>query len=144
VRVPMMMSGSEQAAHGFAQDVETAKAQRRQFLINKKLLGKDGVMTNAALEKLEAMDLDALGKTLSSQLGKAYNPAPESGRLSGTYKQAIQRPSGKYAVVEKSKEFTLVPWRETMDRNLGKSISGVIKGQTISWTLTKGIGRSIS
>lgn len=139
-----LMSGSEQAAHGFAQDVETAKAQRRQFLINEKLLGKDGVMTNAALEKLEAMDLGALGKTLSSQLGKAYNPAPETGRLSGTYRQAIHRPSGKYAVVEKSKEFTLVPWRETMDRNLGKSISGVIKGSSISWTLTKGIGRSIS
>jgi len=43
-------------------------------------------------------------------------------------------------VIEKSKEFTLVPWRETMDRNLGKSVTGVIKGQTISWTLTKGRG----
>jgi len=113
-------------------------------LIQQNLLGKDGVMTNAALEKLETMDLDALGKTLSSELGKSYNPSPDTGRVSGTYRKAIQRPSGKYAVVEKSKEFTLVPWRETMDRNLGKSISGVIKGQTISWTLTKGIGRGIS
>jgi len=34
----------------------------------------------------------------------------------------------------------LVPWRETMDRNLGKSVTGVIKGQTIFWTLTKGRG----
>lgn len=46
--------------------------------------------------------------------------------------------------IEKSKEFTLVPWRETMDRNLGKSISGAVKGRTISWTLSKARGLSIS
>ena len=81
---------------------------------------------------------------MSDELAKPYKPAPQSGRMSGLYRQAIQRPSGKYAVIEKSKEFTLVPWRETMDRNLGKSISGVMKGQTISWTLTKARGQSIS
>lgn len=139
-----LMSGAIHTAHGFAEDVESVKAQRRQFLMNEKLLSKDGVVTNGTLEKLEKMDLDALGKTLSGELGKAYSPAPQSGSLSGIYRKAIHRPSGKYAMVEKSKEFTLVPWRETMDRNLGKSISGVIKGQTISWTLTKGIGRNIS
>ncbi len=139
-----LMSGQTLSGQGFAKDVEAAKVQRRQFLINEKLIGKDGIVSDAVLEKLEKMDLGALGKTLSSKMGKAYSPAPHSGQLSGTYRQAIVRPGGKYAVIEKSKEFTLVPWRETMDRNLGKSISGVIKGQTISWTLTKGIGRGIS
>jgi len=139
-----LLSKATHTAHGFAEDVEAVKAQRRQFLMKEKLISKDGVVTEAVLKKLEKMDLDTLGKTLGSKLGKAYNPAPESGRLSGTYRQVIQRPSGKYAVVEKSKEFSLVPWRETMDRNLGKSISGVIKGQTISWTLTKARGHSIS
>lgn len=139
-----LMSGQTFNAPGFAQDVEAAKVQRRQFLINEKLIDTDGIVRSAVLEKLEKMDLGALGKNLSSEMGKAYSPAPTSGPLSGTYRQVIHRPSGKYAVIEKSKEFTLVPWRETMDRNLGKSISGVIKGQTISWTLTKGIGRSIS
>ena len=139
-----LMSDAKDAAHGFAEEVEVVKAQRRQFLMNQKLVGGDGIVTNATLEKLEKIDLDALGKTLSSELGKSYSPAPQYGRLSGTYREAVHRPSGKYAVVEKSKEFTLVPWRETMDRNLGKSISGVVKGQTISWTLTQARGQSIS
>ena len=139
-----LMTGVSHTAHGFAEDVENAKAQRRQFLMTEKLIAKDGIVTPTTLKQLEKADLDSLGNKLSSELGKPYNPSPQSGRLTGTYVQAIQRPSGKYAVIEKSKEFTLVPWRETMDRNLGKSISGVIKGQTISWTLTKGIGRSIS
>jgi len=83
-------------------------------------------------------------KALSGQLGKPYKAASGSGRISGIYREAMQRPSGKYAVIGKSKEFMLVPWRETMDRNLGKSISGVMKGQTISWTLTKARGQSIT
>ena len=139
-----LMTGVSHSAHGFAEDVENAKAQRRQFLMTEKLIANDGIVTPTTLKQLEKADLHSLGNSLSSELGKPYNPSPQSGRLTGTYAQAIQRPSGKYAVIEKSKEFTLVPWRETMDRNLGKSISGVIKGQTISWTLTKGIGRSIS
>ena len=127
---------------GFGEEVETAKAQRREFLIQKGLIsGKEGV-SDGTLRALETLDLDVAGKSLSGALGKDYVAAPDRGHISGTYREAITRPSGKYAVIEKSKDFTLVPWRETMDRNLGKSISGSVKGQTISWTLNKGRGVS--
>jgi len=129
---------------GFGEDVEAAKIQRRQFLMERGLLAEKGAVTEGTLKALEKLDLDAAAKRLSSTLGKAYMQAPEQGQISGTYREAIIRPSGKYAVIEKSKEFTLVPWRETMDRNLGKSISGSMKGQTISWTLNKARGQSIS
>lgn len=129
---------------GFGEDIEVAKRQRRQFLIQRGLIGKTEAVTDGTLKALETLDLDAAAKRLSRTLGKAYKPAPEQGQIAGTYREAIVRPSGKYAVIEKSKEFTLVPWRETMDRNLGKSISGTLKGQTISWTLTKARGQGIS
>lgn len=129
---------------GFGEDVEAAKVQRRQFLMQQGLLtGKENV-TEGTMKALETLDLDGAAKGLSESLGKPYTQAPESGRISGTYREAIVRPSGKYAVIEKSKDFTLVPWREAMDRNLGKSISGAVKGQTISWTLNKTRGQSIS
>ena len=89
---------------------------------------------------MEQLDLKDAGQNLSREYDKPYKPAATSGKVSGIYRKAIERPSGKYAVIEKSKEFTLVPWREAMDRNLGKSVTGAIKGQTISWTLTKGRG----
>jgi DNA-binding XRE family transcriptional regulator len=135
---------NESHASGFGQEVETLKAQRQKFLLSQKLIQKSVGVTQNTLNALEKLDLDAAGKALSDEFGKPYKPAPQSGRISGVYRKAIQRPSGKYAVIEKSKEFTLVPWRETMDRNLGKSISGVVKGQTISWTLSKARGQSIS
>ena len=140
----LMSDKNESHASGFGQEVEALKAQRQKFLLSQKLIQKSSGVTQGTLDALEKLDLDAAGKALSDELAKPYKPAPQSGRMSGLYRQAIQRPSGKYAVIEKSKEFTLVPWRETMDRNLGKSISGVMKGQTISWTLTKARGQSIS
>ena len=92
------------------------------------------------MKSLEQLDLTNAGKSLSRDYDKPYKPAATSGKVSGIYRKAIVRPSGKYAVIEKSKEFTLVPWRETMDRNLGKSVTGIIKNQRISWTLTKDRG----
>ena len=129
---------------GFGEEVETAKAQRRQFLVQQGLISGKEEISEDTLKALETLDLNAAGKSLSGRLGKDYVAAPDKGNISGTYRQAIIRPSGKYAVIEKSKEFTLVPWRETMDRNLGKSISGAVKGQTISWTLNKSRGQNIS
>jgi len=140
----LRMSGQSGTYEGFGEEVESAKVQRRQFLMQQGLLSGKETVTEGTLKALETIDLDGAAKGLSESIGKPYTKAPEAGRISGTYRKAIVRPSGKYAVIEKSKDFTLVPWRETMDRNLGKSISGSLKGQTISWTLTKGRGQTLS
>ena len=142
--IELMRNPASDALSGFGKEVEALKAQRHKFLLSQKLIKKTSGVTHRTLEELEKRDLEAAGKALSKTLGKSYQAAPDSGRLTGIYRQVIDRPSGKYAVIEKSKEFTLVPWRSAMDRNLGKSISGVVRGQTISWTLTKARGQSIS
>lgn len=140
-----LRSGTEPGVYeGFGEEVEVAKIQRREFLMKRGLLSKDEVITDGTLKALEALDLDEAAKAISQRLRKTYHKAPDNGRISGLYREAILRPSGKYTIIEQSKEFTLVPWRKTMDRNLGKSISGAIKGQTISWTLNEGRGQSIS
>uniref|UniRef100_UPI000E5B4A05 DUF3363 domain-containing protein n=1 Tax=Salmonella enterica TaxID=28901 RepID=UPI000E5B4A05 len=43
--------------------------------------------------------------------------------------------SGKFAVVEKSHEFTLVPWRPNIDRQLGREVMGIVQGGSVSWQL---------
>ncbi len=137
----LLLSGTEnEIVKGFAEDVEAAKTQRRQFLIAQNILGKNAVLTQDSLNRLETLDLNNVGKELSDIYGKAYMHAPNSERISGIYREVIVRPSGKYAVIERSHEFTLVPWRATLDRSLGKSVTGIMRGQTISWTLSKGRG----
>jgi len=127
---------------GFGDDVEAAKTQRQQFLLSQGLISDGGQVTDETLKTLERLDLAKAGESLSREYDKPYTPVPSKGKLSGVYRKSIYRPSGKYAVIEKSKEFTLVPWREAMDRNLGKSVTGILKGQSISWSITKGRGIS--
>ena len=43
--------------------------------------------------------------------------------------------SGKYALVENSREFTLVPWRPILERHVGKQVSGIMRDDGISWTI---------
>lgn len=64
-------------------------------------------------------------------------------RFEGAYTRPITLASGKYAVFENSKEFTLVPWRPSFEDIRGKSITGKVGGSVIVWELagrTKGLG----
>jgi hypothetical protein len=45
-------------------------------------------------------------------------------RIEGIYRRHVDLASGRFAVIEKSREFTLVLWRPVLERNLGKSVSG--------------------
>ncbi|MDB5393203.1 MAG: hypothetical protein JWM91_709 [Rhodospirillales bacterium] len=53
--------------------------------------------------------------------------------VSGTFTATMQLSSGKFAIVEKSHEFTLVPWRSVTDRQFGREMLGVVQGGSVSW-----------
>jgi Protein of unknown function (DUF3363) len=56
-------------------------------------------------------------------------------RIEGVYRRSIELASGRFAVIEKSREFTLVPWRPVLERSLGRQVSGIAREETISWML---------
>ena len=105
-------------------------------------VSKDSLLPKAALEKLKDMDLRDAAKKLSEDNGKPYSALGTARTVEGIYQKSIDRPSGKFAVIERAKDFTLVPWRPVMDRNLGKSLSGRISAGGISWDVTKQRGLS--
>ena len=127
---------------GFGAEVKAAKEKRLAFLREQKFLKTSERLTQNVLKQLEARDLKAAGAKLSKEIGKPYFITAEKGQLTGVFRKVVNRPSGKYAVIETSGEFTLVPWRKTMDRNVGRSMRGEIGGATISWSLSKGRGLS--
>ncbi len=45
---------------------------------------------------------------------------------------------GSYAVVERARDFTLVPWRDVLERNIGKMASGIMRTDGISWQFGRG------
>jgi hypothetical protein len=129
---------------GFAREVADASRARKAFLAEIGIIASpDADLGMAAKVRIGQMDLDAAGRELSGELGKSYVRAPTSGEIHGVYRQAVDRPSGRFAVIDRGGDFTLVPWREVMDRNRGLMVTGRIGRNSISWTLTRapGIGR---
>jgi hypothetical protein len=54
---------------------------------------------------------------------------------------AVNLVSGRFAVVENSLEFTLVPWRPVIEEELGRYVSGIPFGDSFSWELGRQRGR---
>ena len=130
---------------GFGRSVMDAKATRKQYLVRQGILTSENQqITEQHLDELEQRDLENTAKKLSLELGKPYAERPDFGRVSGTYSRSVETVSGRYAVLERSHEFTLVPWRETLEQQRGRSISAQIRGQTINWQFGKQRGLDIS
>jgi hypothetical protein len=53
-------------------------------------------------------------------------------------RRSVEMASGRHALIERSRDFMLVPWRPVLERQVGKSVSGVLRGDGINWTLGRG------
>jgi hypothetical protein len=51
--------------------------------------------------------------------------------------------SGRFALIERARDFALVPWRPVLERARGQVVSGSVGGEGISWSIDnkRGIGR---
>ena len=123
---------------GFGKEARAALARRQQWLIEQGLAERDqdGIVYRAnLLAVLRRRELSRVGDQLSDELGLAYAEAKPGARVEGVYKRSVDLASGRYALIEKSREFTLVPWRPVLERSRGRAVSGLVRGDTISWTL---------
>jgi len=141
-------SGEAIAPSGFGREVRKALERRRQWLIAEGLAAeKDGAMSypRDLIATLRRRELARVADQLSGELGMPYAEMRPGQRIEGIYRRAVDLASGKFALIEKSHEFTLVPWRDVLEQRKGQSVSGIARNETISWDFgrTRG-GPSIS
>ncbi len=133
---------------GFGREVRQALAQRRQWLLEQGLASEQqgSIVYRANLVRiLRERELQKVGGQLAGQLGLHYIAQKPGRRIEGIYRRRVDLISGRYALIERSQEFTLVPWRPVLERNLGQHVAGIAKGDGgISWTLGRRRGPSIS
>jgi len=127
---------SEISDKGFGGELQSALKTRRAFLLGHNILETgDHPMTKSHLEALERRDLKAAGKDYEGQLDKPFAEPPKKGRVAGKLMGRVDRPSGQYALVERAKDFTLVPWRDVLEKRIGMEISGQIRNGQVNWEL---------
>jgi type IV secretory pathway VirD2 relaxase len=125
-------------AAGFGQEARAALDRRRQWLIEQDLAREEQDQTiyrANMLGLLRRRELNRAAGQLSRELGLDYAEVRSDDRIDGIYRRSVELASGRFAVIEKSREFTLVPWRPVLERGLGKQVSGIARGETISWTI---------
>jgi type IV secretory pathway VirD2 relaxase len=133
---------------GFGREVRQALPQRRQWLLEQGLASEQqgSIVYRANLLRiLRDRELQKVSGLLAGQLGLHYIAQEPGGRIEGIYRRRVDLVSGRYALIERSREFTLVPWRPVLERSLGQHVSGIARRDgAISWTIGRQRGPSIS
>lgn len=129
----------EVAKHGYGAEVRQAMYRRQQWLIEQELAEqrRDQILYRGDMdERLRRAELRSAAARLSKQLGLDFAEPVTGERISGIVRRRVNLNSGSFAIVENSREFTLVPWRPVLERQLGREISGVMRSSgSISWTI---------
>ncbi len=124
-------------ASGFGAEVQAARARRQQWLAEQGLAQEDQgrvVYRANLLTALRRRELRRVAGQLSNELGLGYTETQFGERIEGVYRRPVDLASGRYALIEKSREFTLVPWRPVLDGHIGEPVSGVLRDGGVSWT----------
>jgi len=134
------------AVSGMGPEVGTAIRARRQWLLEQGLAREhDGRLVYARnlLQTLERRELAEIGARIASETGLGYSEIKPGDRLTGTYRRTLTLNSGRFALIERAQEFSLVPWRPVLERAKGQGVTGVVGGEGISWSvgIKRGLGR---
>jgi len=123
---------------GFGRDVRDALNRRRQWLVAQSFAQeRDGrtVFPSGMVADLQCRELAAEGGRLAREQGLAYRSAARGDHIEGIYKQRVDLASGRFAVIENGHDLTLVPWRPVIENSIGREVSGIMRGDGVSWTL---------
>jgi len=144
-----LVSGHPEATRdsGFGRDMREAMKRRQQWLIAQDLAQQERdqiIYRSNMLATLQRRELTRIAGQLSEQLGLAYVETRSGDHVEGVLRSSVELASSKFAVIQKSREFTLVPWRDVLDRHIGKQVSGIMRNDGISWTIGRQRGMGIS
>lgn len=119
---------------GFGVEVQRALRQRQSWLIDNSYASERGeqlVTRRRLLQTLASKDVALAGTRLAKELGRPFRDGSEFDLKSAKTSGSIRLASGRFAVVQKGKEFTLVPWRQAM-RFRKRTLPGIEVGKWIS------------
>ncbi|GAO38592.1 hypothetical protein SCH01S_16_01110 [Sphingomonas changbaiensis NBRC 104936] len=128
---------------GCGAEVRKALALRQQWLVEQQLAEVEGdtvFLRRNLIATLQQRELRRVAGQLSRELGLDFVEARAGEEVRGRYARSVRIGDTKFALIERSHEFTLVPWRPTLERAVGKQVSGIMRESGISWTIGRDRG----
>ena len=131
---------------GFGAEVRQAMDRRAEHLVEQGFAERHGQRVNFTrnlIGTLRSRELEALGEKLAAETGQPFNRASNGEYVTGSYRQRFALASGRFAMIDDGLGFQLVPWSPSLERNLGKHVSGVARGDGgVDWNFgrKRGLG----
>jgi type IV secretory pathway VirD2 relaxase len=130
---------------GFGREVRDAMEARADHLAAEGLARRHGqrlVFARDLLDTLRSRELSEATNRLTAQTGLPRHAAAEGETVAGVYRQRLTLASGRFAMIDDGLGFSLVPWSPSLEKELGRQVSGVMTPGGVDWSLgqKKGIG----
>jgi len=129
---------------GFGAEVREAMERRAEQLIEQGLAERQArgiVFSQGLIGTLRRREVEALGEQLAAQTGQPFNQAASGEYVAGAYRQRFALASGRFAMIDDGLGFQLVPWTPSLEKQLGRHVSGVARGDGgIDWGFGKNRG----
>jgi hypothetical protein len=123
---------------GFGAEVRAALDRRIDTLAQQGLVLRDGdkvTIGRNLIGTLRGREVNAVGRRLASETGLAHLPAEPGERVTGTYRRRLSLASGRFAVIDNGLGFQLVPRIPSLERELGRQVSGIAGPGGVEWSL---------
>ena len=131
---------------GFGGEARQALQQRADFLIEQGLAEKRGprvILARNLLATLRNRELAQAAKSIATETGLEHRPVGDGQRVAGIYRCNVVLASGRYAMLDDGKGFSLVPWRPVIEQRLGQQVAARVRGGGVSWEIGRQRGPAI-
>lgn len=125
---------------GFGRDVRAAQAARRQWLLGEGFASEQGEITifrRDMVATLQRREFNRAAAQLAVGMGKPFTEAASGEHVEGRMTGKVELHGGTYGVVERTHDFTLVPWRSVLEDHLGKRVAGIKREDGVNWTFRR-------
>jgi len=140
-----LIEGTPTAPAGFGAEVRSALDERRAFLVDEGLATRRGqrtVLARDLLTSLRYREIAQVGRRLATDSGLEHRAVNDGDSVRGVYRRSVMLASGRFAMLDDGVGFSLVPWKAVLEQRLGQTVSGVLRGGSVSWDLSRqrGVG----
>mgnify|MGYP000285295971 FL=1 len=132
---------------GFGAEIKDALRQRADFLAEQGLAehrGQRVILPRNLLATLRGRELAKVAQEIAAETGLTHRPLVDGERAAGIYRRSLTLASGRYAMLDDGKGFSLVPWKPVIDQRLGQQLAATVRGSNVSWEFGRSRGPSIN
>jgi type IV secretory pathway VirD2 relaxase len=135
------------AEGGFGAEVRDALERRTDELIRqghaRRMLDGGVRARGDLLPTLERQEVERVGRKLAAERGLAFQAIEDGQSFRGKLIGSTQLVSGRFAMIDDGLGFSLVPWRPVIEKEIGREVVGVMRGDDISWQFGRKRGLGI-